>query len=129
VFSSTVFLFLFLPFVIGINFILKQSLRNVFILLCSLFFYAWGENVLVLLMMGSICVNYVLGLLLSFSNQRSNCLTSKIVLFIGVALNLLVLMYYKYIHFILDNLRSVGVDLDLNIGNVILPIGVSFFTF
>lgn len=129
VFSSTVFLFLFLPIVLGVTFILKKSLRNSFILLSSLFFYAWGENILVLLMMGSICVNYVIGILISYAQKEPSKNLSTYVLTVGVILNLSVLIYYKYIHFIIENLFLIGVDLNINVSGVNLPIGVSFFTF
>ena len=101
VFSSTVFLFLFLPIVLGVNFILKKSLRNSFILLSSLFFYAWGENILVLLMMGSICVNYVIGILISYAQKEPSKNLSTYVLTVGVILNLSVLIYYKYIQILM----------------------------
>lgn len=129
VFSSTVFLFLFLPIVLGVHFLLKKTLRNPFILICSLFFYAWGENILVLLMMASICINYIFGILITVSQRKSNSNFSKITLTFGVAINLVILLYYKYIHFLLQNLASIGIDIDLDVSNVALPIGVSFFTF
>ena len=129
VFSSTVFLFLFLPIVLGVNFILKKSLRNSFILHSSLFFYAWGENILVLLMMGSICVNYVIGILISYAHKEPSKQLTTYVLILCVIFNLSVLIYYKYIHFIIENLFLIGVDLNIDVSGVTLPIGVSFFTF
>lgn len=129
VFSSTVFLFLFLPFVLGLHFLLKKSLRNPFILICSLFFYAWGENILVLLMIISICINYIFGILISISQANSRESMPKWALTIGVTLNLLILIYYKYINFILENLMDIGIKIDVDVSTVALPIGVSFFTF
>jgi len=129
VFSSTVFLFLFLPFVIIVNYLLKSSLRNLFILICSLFFYAWGENILVLLMMASICVNYLFGILISISQEKRSLLLSKSALAIGTVLNLLVLFYYKYAGFVVENLDFIGLNTELDFRDISLPIGVSFFTF
>ncbi len=129
VFSSTVFIFLFLPLVLGVYFLLQKRLRNLFLLLASLFFYAWGEHVLVLLMMSSICANYVMGILISNSLEKGNLTASKVFLSIGVGLDLLVLIYYKYIHFLVENLAQIDIVIDIDISNVTLPIGISFFTF
>ncbi|SDD71775.1 alginate O-acetyltransferase complex protein AlgI [Pricia antarctica] len=129
VFSSTVFIFLFLPLVLGIYFLLQNKLRNLFLLIASLFFYAWGEGLLVLLMMGSIGMNYIMGIAISESLDKNRPLTSKMFLALGVGLNLLVLTYYKYIHFLVENLAMVGIHIDIDISNVTLPIGISFFTF
>jgi len=129
VFSSTVFIFLFLPLVLGIYFLLQNKLRNLFLLLASLFFYAWGEGLLVLLMMSSIAVNYVVGMVISTSKDKHRPIVSQILLGVGVGLNLLVLAYYKYIHFIVENLESVGLHFNIDISGVTLPIGISFFTF
>src|SRR5690606_1484474 len=118
-----------LPIVICVNFLLQKKLRNAFILLCSLFFYAWGENVLVLLMMGSICLNYIFGILISNSHQKLRINTAKFLLIVGIVLNLSVLVYYKYINFFVDNLTQLGLEFDNSFSDVTLPIGVSFFTF
>ncbi|WP_238934458.1 MBOAT family O-acyltransferase [Aurantibacter crassamenti] len=98
-------------------------------LIASLFFYAWGEGVLVLLMMGSIGVNYIVGLLIDISNKKLQTDKSNIFLIIGVTLNLLVLIYYKYIHFIFENLAFLDIKLSFDTTSVTLPIGISFFTF
>ncbi|MEO9893564.1 MBOAT family O-acyltransferase [Aurantibacter sp.] len=129
VFSSTVFIFLYLPFVLGIYFLLDKKLRNLFLLIASLFFYAWGEGILVLLMMSSIGVNYIAGLLIDISNKKLKTRRSNAFLIIGVTLNLMVLVYYKYIHFIFENLQFLELKLNFDTSNVTLPIGISFFTF
>lgn len=128
-FSSTVFLFLFLPITLGIYFLLQDKLRNFFLLIVSLFFYAWGEHELVLLMMTSISMNYIVGILISNSNEKGNHSLSKIYLAIGTSLNLSVLIYYKYFHFIISNLSSIGFESNVDTSGIILPIGISFFTF
>jgi len=129
IFSSTVFLFIFLPIVLFIYFVLSKKYRNFFILLASLFFYAWGEYVLVFLMMFSITLNYIIGLLISASYQKERQYSSKVYLIIGVSLNLFMLTYYKYIHFIIENLSKLGINIPIDVSNVLLPIGISFFTF
>tara|TARA_R110002033_G_scaffold98637_1_gene146971 strand:+ start:4130 stop:5473 length:1344 start_codon:yes stop_codon:yes gene_type:complete len=128
-FSSTVFLFLYLPTLLGIYFLLKKSFRNSFLLIASLFFYAWGEHFLVLLMMSSICVNFIFGLLIAYSQKHFKTSISKIFLFLGIAANLSVLIFYKYSNFLLDNLNLAGLKLNINLDDIVLPIGISFYTF
>jgi len=127
VFSSVLFLFLFLPIVLGVNFILKKEFRNAFLLLVSLFFYAWGEHFLVLLMLFIIAINYIFGIALA--QNSSHKLLSKVILSIGIAINLSILGYYKYIHFIIENMSKLGWKINLDVDDVTLPLGISFFTF
>ncbi len=128
-FSSTVFIFLFLPIVLGVHFLLAKKTRNFFILIASLFFYAWGEYLLVFLMIGSICMNYISGLLISDAFEKGKVKAPKIFLGIGVTLNLLLLIHFKYIHFIVENLSNIGINVNIDLSGVTLPIGISFFTF
>ncbi len=128
VFSSTVFLFIFLPFVLIFNLLLKQRYRNFFLLLASLVFYAWGEGMLVLLMLFSISVNYISGLGIAYFFNRGHSL-SKIILGLAVTVNLGLLFYYKYANFIVETLKEIGFYLDYDHKNILLPIGISFFTF
>lgn len=127
VFSSTVFLFIFLPFVIFFNFLLKNKLRNVFLLFCSLFFYAWGEKYLVLLMIASICTNYLIGIIINLFWDKKYL--SRAFLFLGILANLSMLIYFKYTAFLFENLYHIGLNSKLNFNEIALPIGVSFFTF
>lgn len=126
VFSSTVFLFIFFPLVLVINFLLGQKYRNFFLLIVSLLFYAWGEGLLVLVMIASTCVNYLAGL--GVSAFRDKPVYAKTVLAIGVVINLLALIYYKYLNFIIDSLpfSIPGVE---HSETIVLPIGISFYTF
>jgi alginate O-acetyltransferase complex protein AlgI len=126
-FSSLLFLFLFLPIVLLIYRILRNEFRNVFLLLVSLFFYAWGEGELVLIMIASIFFNYVIGNVISYFETKKGF--KKLALTLGVVLNLSMLIYYKYINFIFDNVNSVFSNLNLQIDDITLPIGISFFTF
>src|SRR5680860_1669168 len=128
VFSSTVFLFIFLPLVLILNFLLKQEYRNFFLLLASLGFYAWGEGILVVLMLFSISINYISGLGISYFRERSLSY-SKSVLGIAVSINLGLLFYYKYANFIVDTLQEIGLYLEYDHESIMLPIGISFFTF
>lgn len=128
VFSSTVFLFIFLPLVLIINFLLKRRYRNFFLLLASLVFYAWGEGILVVLMLFSIAINYSSGIAISFFlGKRPR--VSQGLLGIAIAANLALLMYYKYANFLVDILQDIGLYLDYDHKSIMLPIGISFFTF
>ncbi len=128
VFSSTIFLFIFLPLVLIVNFLLKQAYRNFFLLLASLVFYAWGEGILVLLMLFSISINYISGIGISYFLKRNPRLC-KAVLGIAIGMNLGLLLYYKYANFVVETLQEIGLYLAYDHTNILLPIGISFFTF
>lgn len=123
VFSSLTFLFIFLPIVLIGNYILRGKLRNIFLLIFSLIFYSWGEPKYIVLMIISILVNWVMGLLIENKPDKS-----KIFLFIAVAVNLGLLCYFKYFNFIIDNIIAVT-KANIERTNIILPIGISFYTF
>ena len=120
VFSTPIFLFLFLPAVLVLNYIIPKkyiAAKNVVLLIASLFFYAWGEPKNVLLMLLSIAVNYVCGLLLGrFDSDEKK---RKVVLLASVVFNLGLLFFFKYFSFVTGGLFPV----------IKLPIGISFFTF
>ncbi len=129
VFSTTVFLFAFLPIVLGVHFALPGRARNAWLLLASLFFYAWGEQEVVLVMVASILLNHGAGLLLE--RYRG---TGKAGWVLGVAIggNLAVLVVYKYLGFLASNLSRLMQTLGGNgfeAPRIALPIGISFFTF
>ncbi len=128
VFSSTLFLFIFLNVVLIVNFLLKE-LRNIFLLIASLFFYAWGEHALVFIMISSICFNYTFGLLIEHFQNNEQESQTKMMLFAGIAANLSILIYYKYFGFILENISFLGLNFNFNAASIALPVGVSFFTF
>ncbi len=123
VFSSLIFLWIFLPLVFFGNLLAGRKLSNLFLLLASLFFYAWGEPVMVLLMFVCCLWNWAAGLLISRSKHK------KLSLALGVTLDLSFLFYYKYIGFFCDIVNSVGGGSILPRPEVALPIGISFFTF
>lgn len=128
-FSSTSFLYLFLPTVLFFNFvILKKSrlLQNIFLLFASLFFYAWGEPKFVIVMIASIIINWFFGLLIS--KKRDNKKISFLIIGIDVALNLCLLFVFKYLTFAGNIINSLF-DINTTIPNIALPIGISFFTF
>ena len=125
-FSSNVFLFCFLPVAIIIYYIvLKKTLkgRNLFLLIISLFFYAWGEPVYVLLMLFSLLVNYFCGISIS-----KNSSYKKLILIIGIILNLSSLFIFKYFDFTVTTINSIAKS-SIPLLSLSLPIGISFYTF
>jgi len=129
VFSSTVFLFLFLPIVLAAYVLAPRGVKNLLLLLASLFFYAWGEGIYVLLMLASVLVNYLLGL--SIGRYRSDRAARRII-FVSIVFNLGLLIVFKYANFLCDNMDALwwrmGIS-PLQLEPVHLPIGISFFTF
>ncbi len=129
VFSSTIFLFLFLPLVLTGYYMVPRTLRNAYLLGASLIFYAWGEGFLVLLMLASVALNYVGGWLIDrCRGQRSK----RVALVLTLVANLSLLGWFKYANFIAGNLNFLLDTLRLPTWGwdpVHLPIGISFFTF
>jgi len=124
VFSSTVFLFLFLPLVIMIYynpFVKGRKFKNLFLLLASLFFYAWGELVYVFLMLISISVTWILAFFLRGRYK-------KVVLTVGIVYHVGVLFIFKYLTFLISQLGLI-LNQDFSYIKIALPIGISFFTF
>lgn len=129
-FSSIVFLFYFLPIVLFLYYSFKFSRRiqNIILLISSLIFYAWGGVSFLTLMIISIIFNYILGLIVhKYNKDKPNI--SKIFLIIACIGNLSVLFVFKYLTFILRNIDiALGGEV-ITVPNIILPIGISFFTF
>ncbi|MBP2242347.1 alginate O-acetyltransferase complex protein AlgI [Cytobacillus eiseniae] len=129
VFSSSLFLFLFLPIVLLIYYLLKLEYRNIFLLVVSLLFYAWGEPKFVIVIIASIIINYVFGIIVHLcSENKVSCLIRRTILIVGIISNCGLLFYFKYYDFFLSSINSIT-GLNLTLANVILPIGISFFTF
>lgn len=127
VFSSPFFIFIFLPLVFFLFWIGGKSLQNFLLLLASLVFYAWGNVSHSLIFIVSILLNYSFGLLIC--NAKEN--KAKLFLVFAVLFNLLLLGYFKYFNFLIDNLNSLFVSESkaISIEKIVLPIGISFFTF
>ena len=132
VFSSIIFIYGFLPFVLLLYFIAEKSnlmwLKNAVLLLASLVFYSWGGQRYLFMLLILCGLNYVFGLLIERTTYRKTFLT------IGLALDLITLVFFKYLSFIVENVeklvKSVGSsDFSLNVPTVVMPIGISFFTF
>jgi alginate O-acetyltransferase complex protein AlgI len=125
VFSSPIFLFVFLPLTLGLYYLLPRSAKNGFLLLASLVFYAWGEIFFVLVMLASIAFNYIFGRLIGTAEPSRK----RGYLVAGVVANLSLLAYFKYANFIVDNLQQLGWLAGVDWSDVHLPLGISFFTF
>ncbi|MCB2220381.1 MAG: MBOAT family protein [Bacteroidetes bacterium] len=128
-FSSAIFLFSFLPIVIIGYYLLRGTWRNVFLLISSLVFFAWGGVSYSLLLILSIITNYIFGLLI---NKNKNNHRARIYLIIGIVLNLMMLGIFKYAGFIAENINQLfevaGIPPMPN-PKILLPIGISFYTF
>jgi len=124
-FSSIPFLYYFLAAVIILYFLVPAKLKNLVLLFTSLFFYAWGEIRLVILMLCVICLGYIFGLLVSGSKEQK---TKKLWLGLSVVSMLSILGYYKYADFFVTNVNAVT-GLNIPLLRIALPIGISFYTF
>ena len=124
-FSSMTFLWIFFPIVVVVTFLIRDKYRNIFLLLASLFFYAWGEPIYVILILFSIVINWSFGILLENLPKYKN-----ILLVLCITINLLLLGYYKYYNFFVELFnRLFGERGIAETKEIVLPIGISFFTF
>lgn len=123
VFSSAIFLFCFLPILLIIYFIIPARGKNYLLLVFSLVFYAFGGPKYLLVLLFVVMVDYIGGLLIEKNRENGKKILTAV---IGV--NLATLIFYKYTMFFLENL-SVIFSTDLELFEVIMPIGISFYTF
>lgn len=130
-FTSSIFLFLFLPVVVLVYLALRNTfLRNTFLMLASLFFYSWGEISYCWVMLSVIVINYLGAIAIeSASGSRQQ---QRLLLAATVAVDLAMLAWFKYAGFLAQNancfLKSCSMPV-LHIGNIALPLGISFFVF
>ena len=129
-FNSWVFIFIFLPIVVSTYYLIHRVNKNLpplFLLAASLVFYSyWSINYLVLLI-GSILLNYGFGSTIAIQLTKRKSL-SRTLLVIALLVNLSILGYYKYTDFFLTN-TAVLLGTEFSIPNIVLPLGISFFTF
>jgi alginate O-acetyltransferase complex protein AlgI len=128
-FPSEVFLFVFLPVVLIVYYVFlrkTKKLKNIFLLLASLFFYAWGEPTYVYLMIGSILYNWLFGILVD--KFRDRAVIAKLCIFVMVLGNLAMLGWFKYSEFVVLQINRF-LHTEIPVPVVALPIGISFFTF
>ena len=128
VFSSLLFLFRFLPIVLVLYFSVPRKARNLILLLVSLFFYAWGEPVYVVLMAVSIVSSWLGGLAVDALRERGNERGAKWALILASGVGLALLGVFKYTDFVLD-ITSRVIGRQISPLGLALPIGISFYTF
>ena len=93
VFSSLLFMFIYLPVVLAIYYIVPRRWRNIWLFIANLVFYGWGEPVYILLMLFSICINYFAGRLID--RNRENRKRAKAILIVDIVVNLAMLAFFK----------------------------------
>ncbi len=125
-FSSLVFLYIFLPITLICYYLVPKKFKNTFLFFASILFFAWGGVSYSFLLIVSISLNYLFGLLVDKRNNK------KLWLGIGISINLIFLIVFKYANFIIDNLNTIFNWISIpTVKNpsILLPIGISFYTF
>ncbi|RUH73847.1 hypothetical protein IPC482_05870 [Pseudomonas aeruginosa] len=130
VFSSNVFLFLFLPVFLGLYYLSGERYRNLLLLIASYVFYAWWRVDFLLLFAGVTVFNYWIGLRIGAAGVRTRAAQRWLIL--GVVVDLCVLGYFKYANFGVDSLNEIITSFGMQpfvLTHILLPIGISFYTF
>ncbi|MDD5602635.1 MAG: MBOAT family protein [Eubacteriales bacterium] len=125
-FSSLLFIYIFLPALLICYFTVRRnSQRRAVLLLFSLVFYAWGEPVYIILMIGLVFVNYIFGLLI---NKTESLRERRLLLILAVIVDLCPLFFFKYLSFMTGIINGLF-PVEISVPGVALPLGISFFTF
>ncbi|MBR6567067.1 MAG: MBOAT family protein [Clostridia bacterium] len=124
-FSSIPFIYYFLPIVFLIYFLVPRKFKNFTLLVSSLIFYAWGEPKLTAVMLVSIATGYISGLILE---KYRNTKKGRLILCLSLLIPVGFLVYFKYADFFIATFNS-ATGLSLPLLKVVLPIGISFYTF
>lgn len=122
VFSSTIFVFLFLPLVLLCYFLAPKKLKNYILLFFSLVFYIFGGPKFLLVLLFVVLIDYIGAILITKTNKK------KLFLILTLILNISTLVYFKYTGFFLENVNNIF-GLNITIPDIVLPIGISFYTF
>ncbi len=131
-FNSYIFIFIFLPVTVtGYYFIgrfgyLKAAIA--WLVVASFFFYGWWNPVYVLLLLGSIVFNYLIGRLLCSLKEEKQLILRRFIFLLGLVVNLGFLAYYKYLDFFIKTINTLF-NHNFGLKSVILPLAISFFTF
>ncbi len=126
VFSSLIFLFMFLPLALIIYYVSPKILRNFLLFIVSLIFYAWGEPVYIVIMIFSTIFDYFNGVLI---DKYRDCKGITKAIFINsIIVNLGILAFFKYYGFVVDNINTIF-NLNIQVETLPLPVGISFYTF
>ena len=126
-FPSVIFLFYFFPIVLMFYYVFSfsRTIQNFILFISSIIFYAFGEPKYVILIIISIIINYFFGIFISKSNNK----ISKILLILSCIANLSILFVFKYLTFVLYSVKSAFGLENMIIPRILIPIGISFFTF
>ena len=127
VFSSIVFMFIYLPVVLGVYYLVPVKYRNLWLFVVNLIFYGWGEPVYILLMLFSICVNYINGRWIA-KYRVENRKKAKCILALNTVINLGLLVFFKYFDLLAETISHIPGVYVPTLG-LTLPIGISFYTF
>lgn len=127
-FSSIHFIFLFLPLTLAAYFLVPKAKRNLVLALSSIFFFAWGDPSHLPLLVATIFLHYFVGIYIGHLVEAEKDTTSRRLRVLAVGLDLLILIFYKYLGFFADQFETIT-RIPLNIGSRALPIGISYFTF
>ena len=125
VFSSIVFLYIFLPIMLIIYFIVPNKWKNGVMIIASLIFFAWGEIRYIFIMLLLAIMDYICGQKIDKNKDKNK---KKLYLFIDVGINLMILFFFKYADFIITTINSI-INVNIPLLGIPLPIGVSFNTF
>jgi len=137
VFSSYLFIFLFLPVFLIAYKLVGHHFRNILILVASLFFYYLGDAkglwILVAAIVGNFSIGYLIDRFREVTDGKQSSPTARVLLIVGMFFNLSVLGYFKYVGFITENINLIAAKLDhpsaVPLISVALPLGISFFVF
>ena len=121
VFTSISFIYYFLPLLLICYFVVPKKFRNIVLLMFSVLFYFYGEPKYILLMLIEVLISYVVGLLIDKYKNKN-------ILIIGIFIHVLLFGIFKYFNFVIINVNNLFHS-NLNLLNVVLPIGISFYTF
>lgn len=125
-FSSILFLFRFIPAVFLVYYLLPFRFKNLWLFLCSLFFYAWGEPRYFPVMMSSILVNFLAALLIDRWKERPRL--RRAAFLVSLAFTIGWLLFFKYMDFFIGNFNAIT-GLSVPLLSLMLPLGISFYTF
>ena len=125
VFSSAIFLFGFLPLLLGLYFLAKDKYRNYILLAFSLIFYGFGGPKLLIMMIAVVMLDYIAAI---FIDKYKNEKTRKLIMILTVILNIGILFYFKYMGFTVSVINRLA-SLSIPVPEIVLPIGISFYTF
>lgn len=129
VFSSILFLLVFLPVFLLVYNLIDTKYKNWFILLSSIIFYSWGAPDFVLILITSTIIDFYI---VKYLHQAKNKKTKQWLLFASIFINLGLLLYFKYANFFIENVNTFFLSINVTSiewTNIILPIGISFYTF